>query len=66
MHFITYVWEWPGHKVSIRTFQGRDAAIKKAIAYFPGNEDVAEYIRNNQPVEVPDVVPSINVYRPLS
>jgi hypothetical protein len=54
MHFITYVWEWPGHKVSIRTFLGKEAAVEKAVAYFPGNADAEAFIRNNEPTETPD------------
>ena len=57
MTFITYSWQWLNNNVNIRTFQGKEAAVQKALAYFPGDQVAIDFITQNQPTEMPDPEP---------
>ena len=52
--FTTYVWRWSNKNVNIRTMFGQDAAVQKAIAYFPNDAVSQEYILNTPPLINPD------------
>ena len=53
--FNTYMWEWSNKTISIRTFRGQNVAVEKALSYFPGDEEAANYINTTDPVITTDI-----------
>lgn len=50
-----YTWEWKSddnsdRKVEITTFQNKESAREKAVAYFPDDPKAREYILNTDPI----------------
>ena len=50
----TYRWEWKNddgsnRKIEISTFQSKDVAREKALAYFPNDQNAIDYIMATEP-----------------
>lgn len=55
----TYKWEWKhddgsDRKIEISTFQSKDVAREKALAYFPNDPHALEYISTTEPEVIPE------------
>uniref|UniRef100_A0A6C0BEC1 Uncharacterized protein n=1 Tax=viral metagenome TaxID=1070528 RepID=A0A6C0BEC1_9ZZZZ len=54
-----YLWEWKtddnsDRKVEISTFQNKEAAREKALAYFPTDQKARDYITMTEPITSDD------------
>lgn len=54
-----YLWEWKtddnnNRKIEISTFQNKEAALEKALAYFPTDQKARNYIIMTEPIITDD------------